>query len=333
MSGMTNNSNTRGVLEAFQGGKSGGGFMPSYYGIEVTRHCNLACIMCPHPTFPSGSKGHMSHAVFERIISEIAPYAEIIKLHWVGEPLLHPNIIEMIRHARDNTDADLYMSTNATLLKGKLAEQLLTAGLTKLIISIDGNSPETYESIRKKADFDEVISNVEAFLNRVQIDGGPLCELQMIQFSRNSSEAKDFVERWRVFSGVAINVTWISDWAGSVPEIRDGNPEQNPVSQESRTPCSDLWFKMQFGWTGEVHMCCFDAHRSETFGDITKTDLNDIWQGPRIQELRRNHLENKFTGICGACKDWAKPQEYEFWYDLSDYKEDPSMIWSAPKLT
>ena len=44
-------------------------------------------------------------------------------------------------------------------------------------------------------------------------------------------------------------------------------------------------------------------------------------------------MQRKFGGICGGCKDWAKVQEYEFWYDYSQPVEDASFIWDAPDET
>ena len=114
------NSHILVTLDAYRNSIVSGGFFPVYYGIEVTRLCNYACIMCPNFQFSNNNKGHMDIELFKKIIKDISPYAEIIKLHLVGEPLLHPRIIQMIKFARMNTGAQLHLSTNASLLSGKL---------------------------------------------------------------------------------------------------------------------------------------------------------------------------------------------------------------------
>ena len=48
---MTHEENIKRCLEAYKEGRTFGDFMPVYYGIEVTRHCNFACVMCPHPKY------------------------------------------------------------------------------------------------------------------------------------------------------------------------------------------------------------------------------------------------------------------------------------------
>jgi len=84
------------TLMCFEEGTTSNDIIPVYYGIEVTRNCNLACIMCPHPSFSKDEKGNMEEDVFKEIINKISPFAKLIKLHWIGEPLLHPGIIGMI---------------------------------------------------------------------------------------------------------------------------------------------------------------------------------------------------------------------------------------------
>jgi len=100
----------------------------------------------------------MKWDLFCKIIDEIAPYAKIIKLHWVGEPLIHPMIVDMIRYAKATTDAQLFMSTNALLLGNALAEEIRISGLDKIIFSLDGNSSKTYERIRVGGNFQKVVN-------------------------------------------------------------------------------------------------------------------------------------------------------------------------------
>lgn len=326
---LHNSQNVKAALSAFRRGEPSGQFFPSYYGIEVTRHCNLACVMCPHPQFASHQKGHMELDLFKRIVEAAAPYAEIVKLHWIGEPLLHPKLVEMIKFARVNLGASIFLSTNATFLEGELAERIRTAGLDKLIISLDGMSPGSYEAIRVKGNFAKVFANVEAFVNSVEQRGGPLCELQLITTNLNQHEVSLFQQQWSRYDSVAVNVTWLTDWAGNIPNRDLISDSQNPSSAFERQACSDLWFKMQISWTGEVNLCCLDAGGSVTLGNLRSESLNDIWQSPSIVARRRQQLQKRYSGICGNCRDWAQPQEYEFWYSRREYQEDPNRIWGV----
>jgi sulfatase maturation enzyme AslB (radical SAM superfamily) len=315
------------TLDAYNNSLIFGDFLPVYFGIEVTRHCNYACIMCPHSQIPNQNKGHMGKELFKRIIDDISQYAEIIKLHWIGEPLLHPEIDKLIEYARRNTLAKLHLSTNASLLYGKTAENIRCSGLDKIIISLDGMSGDSYDKIRKNGCFQNVLRNVESFIDSVDKNGGPLCHIKMIQFHQNQHETDMFKKKWSAYNNVMVDVMWLSDWAGNVPNINQFTHYHNPISQRTRTPCSDLWFKMQIDWLGKVAMCCFDAKGSVEIGDVSNNAIREIWQNPIIQTIRREHISKSMSGICTKCTDWAVPTEYEFWYTNDELIENPERIW------
>jgi organic radical activating enzyme len=321
------NMHIESTLGAYNTQLVSGDFFPVYYGIEVTRHCNFKCIMCPNLQYSNNEKGHMDVNLFKEIIHKIAPFAEIIKLHWVGEPLLHPQIIDLIKYARNNTHAKLFLSTNGSMLSGEMAEQIRKSELDKLIISLNGAATNAYEYIRLKGRYSEVEKNINQFIQSVAKNGGPLCHIKMIQFKENESEIEFFKKKWSGYNNVMVDVTWASDWAGNVPGIRELTNYHNPISQKVRQPCSDLWFKMQIDWYGKVALCCFDAKGSVEIGDITKDSVSQAWQSNVMQAIRQKHISGNISGICSNCLDWATPSEYEFWYTTKELIDNPQRIW------
>jgi MoaA/NifB/PqqE/SkfB family radical SAM enzyme len=292
----------------------------------------MACTMCPHPSFGKRDKGHMDMSLFTSVIDKISPYAEIIKLHWIGEPLMHPQIVDMVRYARKNTVAKLYMATNASLLCGELADGIRTSGLDKLIITIDGDSAESYEKIRIRGKFEIVRNNVENFLRSVERSGGPTCHIKLIQQFENQSDVDGFRARWSRFPPAMVEVMWLSDWAGNVRDSRLHSSQLNPNIGIDRSACSDLWFKMQVDWRGNVALCCFDAFGTENFGNLGTQTLEEVWHCEAIVAHRIRHLAKSCKGICARCRDWAAPEEYEFWYEDKDLQKDPSSIWLKHRM-
>jgi hypothetical protein len=278
-------------------------------------------------------KGHMELGVLRNIIEQISPYAEIIKLHWIGEPLLHPRLLELIRVVREHSRASIYLSTNATLLHGELAESIRTSGLDKLILSLDGMSVSSYSAVRLRGAFSQVFRNIETFVKAVESRGGPLCEVQMIRTKYNKSEVETFHRKWGAYKHVIVNVTWLTDWAGSIASPETISEARNPVALlPTRSACSDLWFKMQISWSGIVHLCCLDAKGTVRLGSAAQDDLRSMWQSNTIAELRRQQLSKHYAGVCTACRDWAQPQEYDFWYTATQYQNNPNAIWTAPPI-
>ena len=91
------------LLRDFLGRKEKTKGLPLEIGIEITNICNFACIMCPYQDMVKKKirrQGKMSFSLFKKIVDEISSFAELIYLHGLGEPLLHPQLFKFIGHAK-----------------------------------------------------------------------------------------------------------------------------------------------------------------------------------------------------------------------------------------
>jgi radical SAM protein with 4Fe4S-binding SPASM domain len=138
---------------------------PRELQVEVTGACNLRCRMCLVRYRPplNRAEGSLSFAIFQRLIDTL-PGLERVTLQGLGEPLLAPDLVAMIEYAAARGIRTGF-NTNATLLTRERAERLIRAGLGWLHISLDGATPETYESIRDGASFAEVCANVRGLVD------------------------------------------------------------------------------------------------------------------------------------------------------------------------
>ena len=71
-----------------------------YFFLELTNHCNFSCTFCPDGIM-SRERKFMDVEIAKRILDEIAEKgltSEPIQLHMMGEPLLHPQIFEIIQY-------------------------------------------------------------------------------------------------------------------------------------------------------------------------------------------------------------------------------------------
>ena len=109
-------------------------------------------------TFMKDEVGFMEMETYEAIFNQFTPMA--IKLNWRGESLLHPNIIRMIKYAKLKGVLDVALNTNGLLLDKEMVKHLLQAGLDRLIISVDGATPNSYENIRQGGNFEKLIKNI-----------------------------------------------------------------------------------------------------------------------------------------------------------------------------
>ena len=123
--------------------------------LYVTEQCNLDCHYCnefdnsiPHPAV-ADLKKWMSH------IRQLG----VARLGFQGgEPLKHPDIVELVRYAKSLGFYKLSMSTNGFLLNRQLLMDLEAAGLDSMHISVDRMTPiastrKSMKSILHKLDW------------------------------------------------------------------------------------------------------------------------------------------------------------------------------------
>ncbi len=127
---------------------------PLQCSLYVTDRCNLDCAYCteydnsrPHPSFDDLKK-------WVRKIRELGT----MRIALVGgEPLTHPNIVELVRYCRELGFATS-LTTNGFLLTRKLVEQLEDAGLQVMQISVDRMTPspitrKSFKTVLPKLDY------------------------------------------------------------------------------------------------------------------------------------------------------------------------------------
>lgn len=112
---------------------------PSKLYVETTTRCNLRCSMCVKQAegacIPDTD---MSMDVF-RALEPAFPHLEGLILNGIGEPLLTPLLLDMIKLARASMpeNATIGFQTNGMLLTARKAEELVQAGLNTICLSVD----------------------------------------------------------------------------------------------------------------------------------------------------------------------------------------------------
>ena len=84
--------------------------------IEITSSCNLKCSFCQETKRPAH---FMPIEDFGHILDEIRPYTNYIYLHVKGEPLLHPQLADILSLCRD-CGITVNLTTNGTLIRQRL---------------------------------------------------------------------------------------------------------------------------------------------------------------------------------------------------------------------
>ena len=112
--------------------------------LYLTDQCNLDCHYCNEY---DNSVPHPETADLKRYLAKIRELGCFRIGFQGGEPLMHPDVVELVRYAKDLGFLKVSMSTNAFLLTKPMLADLADAGLDSLQISIDRMTP--IESTRK----------------------------------------------------------------------------------------------------------------------------------------------------------------------------------------
>lgn len=216
--------------------------------IEPTNACNLDCTICMRNVWDEPS-GFMSSPTFERILeglSQVDP-APGVFFGGYGEPLAHPDIIQMVRKARQD-GFEVELITNGTLLDRKTAQELIDAGLNRLWVSIDGASPQGYADIRLGSALPEVTNNLMelAYLRWSQSSSLPRIGIAFVAMKGNIHELPAVVRLAKRMGADQVLVTNILPHTSELEQqalyrksIYSGDWEPNPYSPLIAMPDMD----------------------------------------------------------------------------------------------
>jgi len=128
---------------------------PLQCSLYVTDRCNLDCSYC---TEYDNSRPHPSLANLKIWIRKIRDLGTMRIALVGGEPLVHPDIVELVRYCRQ-LGFGTSLTTNGFLLTRKLLAELEEAGLQVMQISVDRMTPS---AITKKS-FKTILPKLEYF--------------------------------------------------------------------------------------------------------------------------------------------------------------------------
>lgn len=268
---------------------------PRTVRIESTNLCNANCTTCTRDIMTRG-KDVMDMGLFKKVVDECsANKIRTIHLHNFGEPLIDKGLFEKIRYAKQK-HINTRLFSNLSLLDKEKAGFLIDSGLSRIKISIDGNSRETYEGIRRGLSFDRVVGNINMLITERQRLKAktPKIGLVFVETEKNRHEKADFIKRWkgRVDS---INISSYHNWAGGLGDSR---------KDSRQLPCLRIWQTFTVLCNGDVALCCMDYDGAVKLGNVKDNTIYEIFNGKKLQKIREAHLKGDFEKIpiCKNCE-------------------------------
>lgn len=207
--------------------------LPYKMKIETTNICNTHCQLCPTGIGLEGRpKGKMDLATFRKLIDRHRRHLVALDLSMWGDPLIVPDIYEMIRYAHDR-GVWTYISSNLHAYKLKVkdgeksqAEKLVESGLDVMTCSLHGASQETYGQYQPGKSFDEAVAKVRHIVETRDRMGSrtPQVQLNFVVMKQNEHEIPAFRKLAAelgckaVFSTAALNTRFVKDRRVNKPQ-------------------------------------------------------------------------------------------------------------------
>lgn len=284
--------------------------------ITPSQLCNFKCNYCTQSLGVNIKKRIgfnqqlLDDATFMTLANQAAELPGRFKrvlLTGLGEPLVNPNIAEMVTKLVSLDIAEKYeIFTNASLLTHGMSDRLISSGLTYLRISIQGLSSQQYKSVTgMEINFDELLENIKYFYEHRNN-----CKVYIKIIDSLLNDEADKKKFSHLFGNICDNI-FIEHLLNAQPSMTDhyndkvGNAAtfygEDSVAREV---CPYIFYTLQTDANGNVFPCPpLGLPLSFSLGNINDISLKDIWNGEKLRSLRLLQLKGNRNNhpVCGKC--------------------------------
>lgn len=308
--------------------------------IEPTTACNLNCSTCIRNIWDDPIAS-MKRETFERIIASLDGLPDLKRVVFTGfgEPLTHPRILEMIAAIRER-DIAVTVGSNGLLLTPQMTRELVRLGVDRLVVSVDGVKPETYEEVRG-ADLGKVLENLHR-LNEIKQEMNtlfPALGIEFVALKSNYKELGKLTDLAMKFQASRVLVSNVLPYTEDMKsEILYGYEPREPFKSSGfpvQTGAFIAWGNLELphmhwgaerrcrfvndrttvvGWDGGVTPCYALSHNYSYYaidgrkknvtryvlGNVNESPLADIWMSEDYTRFRSEVLIFHFPS-CPDC--------------------------------
>lgn len=280
---------------------------PKILSIETINRCNLACAIC----YLGNGKIDRKAAVMpfnnaKMIIDQTYVYCETLYFALWGETFLPNNkdVYNIIRYARDKGILRIIAATNGRFFDDSSIKNILSSGITDLIISIDGMTQETYSRYRRRGVLEKVINGVQLLVEQHhKIDSTMGIILQFIVFRHNQHEIEQFKAVAQSLGvGYSLKAPYVQDMAQASEMLPDDDQYWRYYIQNGELKlkffrdgalCYEPYEVLTVYADGQVAGCCFDYNLEYRIGNCFEKPVRVVWNGKARRELRRKLLQDR----------------------------------------
>jgi tungsten cofactor oxidoreducase radical SAM maturase len=308
--------------------------------IEATTRCNLKCRTCIRNIW-GDPQTMMSMETFQCLHDclDLLPDLKRVVFSGFGESLTHPRILDMIEMIRSHEIA-VTIATNGLLLNPIISSELVSIGVDRIMISIDGGKPETFSNVRG-ALLSQIVENIRT-LNDAKHQLRSLFPSIGIEFVALRSNFAELEQVSRLASQLNVSRILVSHVLPYTEELKDevlyGYEPVLPFKTISWAQRADAWIiwatldlprmhwgadrrcrfvqdhALVVGWDGGISPCYALSHNYRYFaidgrekqvnryilGNVNEQSLAEIWMSEDYVRFR-NEVKGYHFPSCPNC--------------------------------
>jgi hypothetical protein len=243
-------------------------------------------------------------AVFSQLLERISGTALILDLFKHGEPLLNPQLPEMIELAQSKGVRCRVNTALNVRVDDAYLSRLCSSGLYKVICALDGTTQEVYEIYRRGGNLTLALRNAQRLLQtRRQLGRGPKIIYRMLVFEWNHSQVEAArvlaqrlgFDRFQADGGVSVRegaaVRWNvkrSCWEPAMWFLGStlNSPPAVAAPVKAAKPCASLLGHFVLHADGRSAVCCHSHQEGWLHESLLNHSLEECWNTEAYRNSR-----------------------------------------------
>lgn len=250
--------------------------------IEITNVCNLNCSFCKKDT---RKKQFMTTDEFKTILDKIKNHTNNIYLHIKGEPLMHPELDNILKLSSDY-NINVNITTNGRLIKDKISI-INNNKIRQINISLHSfnNMSEIEELLRAVDSIKNCYISYRLWNNK---DNTEVLNLLSSYYNKDIDIKS---KRITLKDNIFLSLDNLFEW----PDINID------VISETGT-CLGLREQLGILVDGTVVPCCLDQDANINLGNIFNEDIDDILSKQKCKAIIEGFRNRKLIEpLCKRC--------------------------------
>jgi MoaA/NifB/PqqE/SkfB family radical SAM enzyme len=299
---------------------------PKSVKIELSGRCNYSCKFCALRTREVQPTQDMEWSLFEKITRDMRNNGvEEIGLFYLGESFTNPDLlIKACTWCKQIGFPYVFLTSNGSLAKPEIVEQLMQAGLNSLKWSVNAADTVQFKEIMavKPQLFLNALGHIKQawdirekggyktglYASSIRYDG----EQQKKMEELLDAHVRPYVDEhyWLPLYGMAMRSEEIKKKLGYTPthgnsgryDPKTGLPTRDPL------PCWSVFTEGHVRVDGHLSACCFGSDAHFDVGDLNKVSFMEAWNSEGMRKIRAAQIRTKTEGpaalkgtICDVC--------------------------------